>query len=96
MDIEPDLSEPRLIYPEDDSVAALRARFGEHIVFSFAGAFTLVHTDAPGDEVIARRTEEFDEGEFFFSDNCPLCQLQKQKGGYVVFARTAATVENGR
>ena len=87
MNIEPDLIEPRLIYPEDDSVAALRARFGEHIVFSFAGAFTLVHTDAPGDEVIARRTADFDEDKFFFTDNCPLCRLQKQKGGYVVFAR---------
>lgn len=95
MNIEPDTIEPRLLYPDDDSVAALHARFGEHVVFTFKGAFTLVHTDAPGEEAIARRTAEFDAGDFFV-DSCPLCERQKQTGGYILFARGRSMFDGGR
>lgn len=68
-----------------DSEEALRRVYGDDAVFSRVGVFTLVHLDSPTPETIARRTSEFDPGEFFV-DDCPLCQASRSHGGHIVFS----------
>lgn len=68
-----------------DSEDSLRRVYGDDAVFSRVGVFTLVHLDSPTPETIARRTSEFDPGEFFV-DDCPLCQASRSHGGHIVFS----------
>jgi predicted nucleic acid-binding protein len=67
-----------------ESDDALRRVYGEAAVFTRIGKFTLVHLDAPTEEVIAQRVEEFNPAEFFF-DDCCLCVMAKEEGGHILF-----------
>jgi hypothetical protein len=59
--------------PDDDEV---RARWGENAAISRKGDFILVHLDGPGEDIVRRRTEDFDPDDYF-DDDCPLCQIQR-------------------
>ena len=61
----------------------IRSLYGNSVVISRKGAFTLIHLDRPSKATIRRRRREFDPVEFFCPD-CPLCQLLKNSG-IVVF-----------
>jgi hypothetical protein len=61
----------------------IRILYGNDVVISRKGNFTLVHLDEPSKATVRKRTREFDPEEFFCPD-CPLCQLL-MKGGVVVF-----------
>jgi hypothetical protein len=57
--------------------------YGNGVVISRKGRFTLVHLDRPSADLVRVRTEMFDPEEFFTCD-CRICQLTKE-GGVVVF-----------
>lgn len=64
----------------------LRFMYGNNIVVSRKDRFALVHLDAPTEDLVARRTAEFDPDTFFVC-GCKVCQLTK-KGGVVIFDDT--------
>lgn len=67
------------------SVDAYIAReFGPEVRFSVVGDFCLVHLDNPPDEEITRRENEFDPNHHF-PDDCPICEMQKEMGGFIVY-----------
>jgi hypothetical protein len=61
----------------------IRSRYGPHAVISRTGRFVLVHLDAPPDEIVRNRTDQFDP-DAYFEAGCPLCQIQRSTG-VVVF-----------
>lgn len=71
----------------DNSVCSeqeLRKTFGEDVRISRVGKFNLIHLDNPSPQVIAKRIAEFNPDDLF-EDNCPLCQMLRERGGNVVY-----------
>ena len=62
----------------------IKIHYGKQAPFSIIGDFCLVHLDNPDEKTIKEREEEFlkDDG---LDDDCPLCQMQKEEGGFVVY-----------
>jgi len=62
----------------------IRVHFGREARFSILGDCCLVHLDNPDEETSLEREQEFlkDDG---LDDDCPLCQLQREDGGFVVY-----------
>jgi hypothetical protein len=62
----------------------IRVHFGREAKFSVVGDCCLVHLDNPDEATILEREQEFlkDDG---LDDDCPLCQLQREDGGFVVY-----------
>ncbi|MCK4385174.1 MAG: hypothetical protein KAW52_02805 [candidate division Zixibacteria bacterium] len=62
----------------------IKIHYGKKAPFSIIGDFCLVHLDNPDEKTIKEREEEFlkDDG---LHDDCPLCQLQREEGGFVVY-----------
>lgn len=62
----------------------IKIHYGKEAPFSIIGDFCLVHLDNPDEETIKEREEEFfkDDG---LHDDCPLCQMQREEGGFVVY-----------
>lgn len=62
----------------------LAKEFGEGVPFSIVGDFCLVHLDLPVEAEIRRRESEFDPAEHF-PDDCPICEMQRETGGFIIF-----------
>jgi len=62
----------------------IKIHYGKQAPFSIIGDFCLVHLDNPDEATIKEREEEFlkDDG---LHDDCPLCQMQREEGGFVVY-----------
>jgi len=62
----------------------IKVHYGKEAPFSVLGDFCLVHLDNPDEKTIKEREEEFlkDDG---LDDDCPLCQMQREEGGFVVY-----------
>ncbi len=62
----------------------IKIHYGKQAPFSIIGDFCLVHLDNPDEVTIKEREEEFlkDDG---LDDDCPLCQMQREEGGFVVY-----------
>jgi hypothetical protein len=62
----------------------IKIHYGKQAPFSIIGDFCLVHLDNPDEKTIKEREEEFleDDG---LDDDCPLCQMQREEGGFVVY-----------
>jgi len=62
----------------------IRIHYGEDAPFSIIGDCCLVHLDNPDEKTIKEREEEFlkEDG---LDDDCPLCQMQREDGGFVVY-----------
>jgi hypothetical protein len=62
----------------------IKIHYGKKTPFSLLGDFCLVHLDNPDERIIKEREQEFlkDDG---LHDDCPLCQLQREEGGFVVY-----------
>jgi len=62
----------------------IKIHYGKEAPFSIIGDFCLVNLDNPDEKIIKEREEEFlkDDG---LDDDCPLCQMQKEEGGFVVY-----------
>ena len=62
----------------------IRIHYGEEAPFSIIGDCCLVHLDNPDEKTIQERKEEFlkDDG---LDDDCLLCQMQREEGGFVVY-----------
>jgi hypothetical protein len=62
----------------------VKTHYGKQAPFSIIGDFCLVHLDNPDENTIKEREEEFvkDDG---LHDDCPLCQLQREEGGFLVY-----------
>lgn len=62
----------------------IQIHYGKQAPFSILGDVCLVHLDDPDEETIKEREREFlkDDG---LDDDCPLCQLQREEGGFVVY-----------
>lgn len=62
----------------------IQVHYGKQAPFSILGDVCLVHLDNPDEETIKEREREFlkDDG---LDDDCPLCQLQREEGGFVVY-----------
>ena len=62
----------------------IKIHYGKQAPFSIIGDFCLVHLDNPDEKTIKEREEEFlkDDG---LHDDCPLCQLQREEGGFLVY-----------
>jgi len=62
----------------------LRKIYGDSVVISRVGQFTLIHLDTPSPSTVSKRVLEFDPADFFF-DDCPLCSAAKESGGHIIF-----------
>lgn len=62
----------------------IKIHYGKQAPFSIIGDFCLVHLDNPDEKTIKEREQGFlkDDG---LHDDCPLCQLQREEGGLVVY-----------
>ena len=62
----------------------IQIHYGKQAPFSILGDVCLVHLDHPDEETIKEREREFlkDDG---LDDDCPLCRLQREEGGFVVY-----------
>lgn len=62
----------------------IKIHYGKEAPFSVIGDCCLVHLDNPDEKTIKEREEEFlkDGG---LDDDCPLCQMQREEGGFVVY-----------
>lgn len=62
----------------------IKIHYGKEAPFSIIGDFCLVHLDNPDEKAVKEREEEFlkDDG---LEDDCPLCQMQREEGGFVVY-----------
>jgi hypothetical protein len=62
----------------------IKIYYGKQAPFSIIGDFCLVHLDNSDEVTIKEREEEFlkDDG---LDDDCPLCQMQREEGGFVVY-----------
>jgi hypothetical protein len=62
----------------------IKIHYGKQAPFSLIRDFCLVHLDNPDEKTIKKREEEFlkDDG---LDDDCPLCQMQREEGGFVVY-----------
>jgi len=62
----------------------IKIHYGKEAPFSIIGDVCLVHLDNPDEKTIREREEEFlkDDG---LDDDCPLCQMQREEGGFVVY-----------
>jgi hypothetical protein len=62
----------------------IKVHYGKQAPFSILGDVCLVYLDDPDEETIKEREREFlkDDG---LEDDCPLCQLQREEGGFVVY-----------
>lgn len=62
----------------------IKIHYGKPAPFSILGDVCLVHLDNPDEETIKEREREFlkDDG---LDEDCPLCQLQREEGGFVVY-----------
>ena len=62
----------------------IKIHYGKQVPFSIIGDCCLVHLDNPDEVTIKEREQEFlkDDG---LHDDCPLCQLQREEGGFVVY-----------
>lgn len=62
----------------------IKIHYGKQAPFSILGDFCLVHLDNPDENIVKEREEEFlkDDG---IHDDCPLCQMQREEGGFVVY-----------
>lgn len=62
----------------------IKIHYGKQAPFSIIGDFCLVHLDNPDEKTIKEREREFlkDDG---LHDDCPLCQVQREEGGFVVY-----------
>lgn len=70
---------------EFDSIEKyIKIHYGKQAPFSILGDFCLVHLDNPDEKTIKEREQEFlkDDG---LHDDCPLCQLQREEGGFVAY-----------
>lgn len=62
----------------------LKQTFGDDVVITRVGRFSLVHLDHPSEDEVARRISEFNPDEYF-DDDCPLCRMMREEGGSIVF-----------
>jgi len=62
----------------------IKIHYGKEALFFIVGDSCLVHLDNPDETTIKEREQEFlkDDG---LHDDCPLCQLQREEGGFVVY-----------
>jgi hypothetical protein len=70
--------------PQPETDEQLRRVYGENVVISHVGKFTLIHLDNPTPEAVATREAEFEPDDYFF-DTCPLCVQARDQGGHIVF-----------
>lgn len=75
----------RADFESSRSDGELRRIYGEHIVLSRVGVFTLVHCDRPSPDTVERRNAEFDPAAWFVVEGCPLCEMSRRYGGILVF-----------
>ncbi len=62
----------------------IEIHFGSKVPYSIIDNFCLVHLDNPDEKTIKQREDEFSL-EDHFHDDCPLCQMNKKEGGFIVF-----------
>lgn len=62
----------------------IKIHFGSKVPYSIIDNFCLVHLDNPDEKTIKQRENEFSL-EDHFHDDCPLCQMNKKEGGFIVF-----------
>ncbi|MCK4223946.1 MAG: hypothetical protein KAX39_02120 [candidate division Zixibacteria bacterium] len=62
----------------------IKIHYGKQAPFSILGDVCLVHLDSPDEETVKEREREFlkDDG---LHDDCPLCQLEREEDGFVVY-----------
>lgn len=62
----------------------IKVHYGKQAPFSILGDVCLVYLDNPDEKTIKEREQEFmkDDG---LHDDCPLCQLQREEGRFVVY-----------
>jgi len=58
--------------------------YGTEASFSEVGDFCLIHLDNPSKAERQRRVDEFSVNDHF-PDDCPICEMQKEMGGFIVF-----------
>jgi len=69
------------------SDAELKRIYGQHAIISRVGNYNLIHLDYPSPEKIRQRIEEVKSETFQAEeDDCPLCRMQKEMGGEIVYS----------
>jgi hypothetical protein len=62
----------------------IKNHYGKEAPFSIIGDFCLLHLDNPDEATIKEREQEFLKDDRL-NDDCPLCQLQREEGGFVIY-----------
>lgn len=61
----------------------LKREYGPSALFTQVGDILIVHLDQPGSSAIRARIAEV-QREARIPDNCPLCEMERQRGGYTL------------
>ncbi len=61
----------------------LKQEYGPNALFTQVGDTLIVHLDQPGSSMIRARIAEV-QREARIPDDCPLCEMERQRGGHTV------------